>query len=683
MSNNTSNKIAVSVIIPITTTETYLARCLDSVLTQTLHNIEVILVDISSDVPSSLCAKYAVQDSRIKILNKRGVGYGAAFNAGLAEATGEYIAFVDSCDWLEPEMYEVLYEIASDQNVDVVHCLSYIDKDSNKQRISNPFANINLKERQRYVNERSDYKFYVPILLFYSEDLYKTIYKKSLLTDNQIKFSDKPGSNSQNLGFTFLVFCHMVSFYIHEAPLYHLNPKRSYFTDKSFTTALQSVDEYYYIKKLIEERGLEDKYIGKRYLHIAMVKIFRHIRHRYLVHCQNISQKLEFLRSVEPLLKDYYPLKNDNMFMNGREKRVYKRLLRHPIKASIKYTASKTIKRLGKRLLTDITFHSKNKQIRIFGFRFFFYKKTANYFTFNLCHLPIIRRRKHSNIEENSVITDYYFLGLHCAQDVEINDWRNSTWFTNRKKYNQINNYLSSAYQLSLDKSVSRRHTEVFPQFKDTNKGAAIKIFGKGFIFPDSVSSHEGKIIACNKNIEIFTNEPNYFFASEHIASNNYYDQLTTANDAIVFFDCANAVNGMLAKRSLQIDQIKNYAFYYGNWRFYDAIRPDIENSLVAFFGDTVHSALHFALYTNPDVIYLIGCDVYEAGIIKNNRLYAATAEELIIGYKRIKSFKDSHYPNTKIICVNPNGLEGIFEEEYTNDFMKLRQEGNSEKNIS
>ena len=675
MSNNTSNKIAVSVIIPITTTETYLARCLDSVLAQTLHNIEVILVTISSDVPSSLCAKYPVQDSRIKILNKRGVGYGAAFNAGLAVATGEYIAFVDSCDWLEPEMYEVLYEIASDQKVDVVHCLSYIDKDSDNQRISNPFANINLKERQRYVNEKSDYKFYVPILLFYSEDLYKTIYKKSLLTDNQIKFSEKPGSNSQNLGFTFLVFCHMVSFYIHEAPLYHLNPKRSYFTDKSFTTALQSVDEYYYIKKLIEQRELEDKYIGKRYLHIAMAKIFRHIRHRYLVHCKTISQKREFLKSVEPILKDYYPLKNDNMFMNGREKRVYKRLLRRPIQASIKYTANRAIKRLGKRLLTDITFHSENKQIRIFGFRFFFYKKTANYFTFNICHLPIIRRRKHNNIDENSVNTKHYFLGIPFAKDVVNNDWRNSSWFGNRKKYNWINNYLAAVNQLSLDKRVSDQHIKVFPQFKNINQGMTIKIFGKGAIFGDSVNSYEGKVIACNKNIDIFTHKPNYIFASEHIASNNYYNQLTNADDSTVFFDCANSVNVMLAKRSLQIDQIKNYVFYYGNWRFYDDIRPDMENSHVAFFGDTVHSALHFALYTNPDVIYLIGCDVYDSGVIKNNRQFAATSEELIIGYKKIKSFKDSHNPNTKIICVNPKGLEGIFEEEYTNDYLKFSQD--------
>ena len=675
MSNNTSNKIAVSVIIPITTTETYLARCLDSVLAQTLHNIEVILVDISSDVPSSLCAKYAGQDSRIKILNKRDVGYGAAFNAGLTEANGEYIAFVDSSDWLEPEMYEVLYEIASDQNVDVVHCLKYSNKDGKEPKAANAFANILVNRRQRYVNERTDYKFYVPMLLFYSEDMYSSVYRKGFLIESQILFSEIPGSNAQNLGFTFLVFCNLGSFYIHEAPLYHLNPKRSYFTDKSFATAMQSVGEYEYIKKLIQQRRLEDKYIGKRYLHIAMAKIFRHIRHRYLVHCQTISQKREFLRSVEPLLKYYYPLKNDNMFMNGREKRVYKRLLRHPVKASIKYTASKTIKRLGKRLLTDITFHSKNKQIRVFGFRFFFYKNTANYLTFNICHLPIIRRRRHNNIEENSVITNYYFLGLLCARDTFKNDWRGSSWFANRRMYNPSYHSLANTNQIMLDNSVMVHHNKVFPNFKNSNIGTIIKIFGNGLILEDTVNVADGKVIACNKNLDIFDFPPEYIFASDHIASNVYYNKLITNKESEVFFDCVNASNLMLFRRSHKSSQIENSNFYYGNWRFYEDVCKNIEEGLVAFFGDTTHSALHFALYTNPDAIYLIGCDVYHDGAIKNNRMFAPTAKELIIGYKKLKSFRDIYYPNTKIVCVNPNGLEGIFEEVYTDDFLKSRRD--------
>ena len=677
METHKSNKTAISIIIPIGNAKLDLNRCLDSILSQTLNKIEIIIIHMGQEGNlSSLCSAYADKDTRIKLLHQDTECLGAAFNAGISTAAGEYIAFVDSCDWLEPEMYDVMYEIASDQKVDVVHCLKYSNKEGGRPKISNPYTNafVDTTKRDRCVNEKSDYKFYVPMLLFYSEDLYSTIYRKEFLTESQIKFSEIPGSNAQNLGFTFLVFCYLGSFYIHEAALYHLNQKRDYFTNTSFNVAIDSIGEYYHIKNHIKQRGLEERFISKRYLHIAMAKIFRHIKHRYLVHCKTISQKREFLRSVEPILKDYYPLKNDNMFLNGKEKRLYKRLLRHPLKTSVRYSLNLSAKRLCKRMLTDVSFHSKHKQIRIFGFRFFFYKNTSDYFTFNLLYLPVIRCRRYKNIEKNSVITKRYFLGTLYLTTIEEIDFRKSTWFSNRRIYNPIYYYFANDLQWGLNKRVSDHHVKIFPAFKDTNLGGTVKIYGNGLILSDAINVAEGKVIACNKNLNIFDKSPDYIFASEHISSNAYYENLITKKTADVFFDCANINSLILAKRSKQANQIDNINFYYGDWRFYDDIRDDIAVAPLAFFGDTVHSAIHFALYTNPSVIYLIGCDVYDEGIRKNNRQFSPTGYELLIGYKKLKLFKDKYYPNTKIICVNPQGITDIFENQCTKEYINNQQ---------
>lgn len=101
----------VSIIVPIYRTEKYLKRCVDSILSQTLTDIEVILVDDDSpDNCPKICDEYAHSDSRIKVIHKRNDGVSAARNAGIDAASGKYIGFVDSDDYVEPDMFECLAE---------------------------------------------------------------------------------------------------------------------------------------------------------------------------------------------------------------------------------------------------------------------------------------------------------------------------------------------------------------------------------------------------------------------------------------------------------------------------------------------------------------------------------------------------------------------------------------------
>ena len=111
----------VSVIIPIYNVEKYLQECLDSVIDQTLKDIEIILVDDGSpDNCPRICDEYAQKDARIKVIHKENGGYGSAVNRGLEEATGEYIGIVEPDDYIDSDMYEDLYNIAQTNNADIV-----------------------------------------------------------------------------------------------------------------------------------------------------------------------------------------------------------------------------------------------------------------------------------------------------------------------------------------------------------------------------------------------------------------------------------------------------------------------------------------------------------------------------------------------------------------------------------
>ena len=103
----------ISIIVPIYNVEKYLDRCVRSLCNQTLQDIEIILVDDQSpdDCPR-MCDEYAKQDSRIIVIHKKNGGLGYARNSGMKVATGEYVAFVDSDDYVDLDMFESMYNSA-------------------------------------------------------------------------------------------------------------------------------------------------------------------------------------------------------------------------------------------------------------------------------------------------------------------------------------------------------------------------------------------------------------------------------------------------------------------------------------------------------------------------------------------------------------------------------------------
>ena len=118
----------ISVIVPVYNVEKFLDRCILSLQRQTYNNLEILLIDDgSSDQSGVICDKYASEDSRIQVVHKSNGGPSSARNEGLRRCSGDYIAFVDSDDWLEPKLYETLLKLAKNNHTSITGCAAITD----------------------------------------------------------------------------------------------------------------------------------------------------------------------------------------------------------------------------------------------------------------------------------------------------------------------------------------------------------------------------------------------------------------------------------------------------------------------------------------------------------------------------------------------------------------------------
>ncbi len=129
-------KPLVSVIVPVYKVEPFLHKCVDSLLGQTLKEIEIVLVDDGSpDHCGRICDEYAAKDSRVRVIHQENGGLSAARNAGIAAAQADLIGFVDSDDWVELDMFELLYRNLIRENADISACGIYLHRKGKIQEL--------------------------------------------------------------------------------------------------------------------------------------------------------------------------------------------------------------------------------------------------------------------------------------------------------------------------------------------------------------------------------------------------------------------------------------------------------------------------------------------------------------------------------------------------------------------
>lgn len=113
----------VSIIVPVYNVDSYIRKCIDSILTQTYTDYELILVDDgSTDMSGDICEKYSVKDSRVKVIHKINGGQSSARNIGIDNAKGEYLSFIDADDYVSPIMIETLLNLIDNNNADISEC---------------------------------------------------------------------------------------------------------------------------------------------------------------------------------------------------------------------------------------------------------------------------------------------------------------------------------------------------------------------------------------------------------------------------------------------------------------------------------------------------------------------------------------------------------------------------------
>ena len=116
----------ITIIIPLYNVDKYISHCLDSIISQTYQSLQIILVDDgSSDRSGEICDRYASEDPRIQVIHQENCGVAAARNRGLAAANGEWVGWVDSDDWIEPDMFEYLLKNALYSGADIAVCSRY------------------------------------------------------------------------------------------------------------------------------------------------------------------------------------------------------------------------------------------------------------------------------------------------------------------------------------------------------------------------------------------------------------------------------------------------------------------------------------------------------------------------------------------------------------------------------
>ncbi len=243
----------VSIIVPIYNVEMYIGKCLETLVNQTLKDIEIILVnDGSKDGSAEIAKKYLKKyPEKIVYLEKENGGLSDSRNYGLPYAKGEYIAFLDSDDYVEENMYEEMYELAKKEDSDMVQCNFYWEyPDKNKKKIG---------ELKQYSNKKE-------MLVKTRVEAWNKLIKREILVKNpEIKFPK--GLRYEDVEFTYKLIPYVEKVSILNKPFIHYIQRGNSISNtqnertKEIFNVLDNVIKYYKEKNLYEEYKEQLEYV--------------------------------------------------------------------------------------------------------------------------------------------------------------------------------------------------------------------------------------------------------------------------------------------------------------------------------------------------------------------------------------------------------------------------------------
>ena len=247
--------LKVSVLVPVYNVEKYLRECLDSLINQSLREIEIVCInDGSKDDSLDIIKEYAATDDRIKIVNKKNTGYGDSMNRGLMEASGEYVGIVEPDDFVELDTFEKMYNVAKENEVDVVKANFYEYSTEKKEDTYKSDLFLD-DEIEKVINIRSNRHIF-----FQQPSVWSAIYSRDLLLKNGIKFLPSEGASYQDAGFTFKVWAVAKRVFFMDNAFLHYRKDNPNSSVKSDGKVFAVKDEYDEVERFLKERDLMDEF---------------------------------------------------------------------------------------------------------------------------------------------------------------------------------------------------------------------------------------------------------------------------------------------------------------------------------------------------------------------------------------------------------------------------------------
>jgi len=280
--------VKVAVIIPVYNVETYLPQCLDSVINQTLSDIEIICVnDGSTDNSGEILAQYAVKEKRIKVINQQNQGLSAARNAGLKIATANYISFIDSDDFVHPQFLEILYNAIQTSNSDIAGC---------------NFAKIS-DDKEILKIENTSPKIYTPalnVLLDTKNFIHFNVWNKLYNRKAMQNISFVEGVYYEDWIFNICVFAQIKSFAWINSPLYGYRISNESIMRSSYN--LKKLNDY--VTGINEVYDFINKNYPEQWQKIKQTRIARTVK--MMMNSALRSKDAEIVANTKKVLKKLY-----------------------------------------------------------------------------------------------------------------------------------------------------------------------------------------------------------------------------------------------------------------------------------------------------------------------------------------------------------------------------------------
>lgn len=697
----------VSVIVPVYNHNVqFVRRCFESLHAQTLQNMEIILVNNgASNENIQLIRWLENNDIRARSVNfAQNQGYGKAMNSGLDEANGKYIGIVETDDFIAPNMFSDLYNIAKNKNIDIIKSTFYAYKgNENKSTINISYSQCNKILRQEEATE----------LVTQPACYWTAIYRHKMLKDNNIRWNETPGATGQDVSFILACWCLADTFYFtNKAYYYYRTDNENQSIYKFNTNAWGGHLNYTYLNQFLQTKNISNfcwkiKNLREVLSKLGIYPFVTEHKLRFYLLCSKFFAQIEKNNLID--LNQIFP----------REQKIYQNLKKHPyllffkdsLFSKVKFESYKKISFCFR--MIQIISNNKAKKILLFGYPFYQKNISENNKKIKICKIPFQTIHNTNNIRIKKwcggILKKESCQHYKRISVCNLTIFKKNTYSPKETRLIQAINSFTRYTGYILDNKIEK----IIPhnnknEFIEETKFNLLKRINKNLIthtqaqqihpitFKPYFACHEGKdviLIGCGPSTNYFTGIKNKIYCGVNRAflnKNIKLDYLFIQDNLNEDMEKANKYApgycqkfyGIIPNARLQECQDKNIKpitlldVKKANAKQYyldDIINTDwpydISREPLRDIAGTTFSALQFILYTQPQRIFLVGCDCTDG-----KHFYGGHSDNFSASIPCWKSFADyaaELFPNVKIISINPIGLKGLFEDVYTESYLK------------